>query len=115
MMICDAQVHIWAANTPERPWRARHPPHREPLGKVEHLGEMAKAGVDRVVIVPPSWEGDRNDLAIDAAGSHPDRFAIMGRFDPDALGAREAIAVWRSNRVCWACASRSIPTSCASR
>ena len=22
MMICDAQVHIWAANTPERPWPA---------------------------------------------------------------------------------------------
>ncbi len=91
MMICDAQVHIWGANTPERPWPARAEPHREPLGKGELLEEMDKAGVDRVIIVPPSWEGDRNDLAIDAATSHPDRFAIMGRFDPDAPNAREAI------------------------
>jgi predicted TIM-barrel fold metal-dependent hydrolase len=62
MMICDAQVHIWAADTPERPWPARHPPHREPLGKEELLGEMDRAGIDRAIIVPPSWEGDRNDL-----------------------------------------------------
>ena len=58
--------------------------HRAPLGKEELLAEMDKAGVDGVVIVPPSWEGDRNDLALDAAASHPDRFCIMGRFDPDA-------------------------------
>lgn len=56
---------------------------------------MDKAGVDRVVIVPPSWEGDRNDLAIDAAKSHPDRFATMGRFDPDAPNARETIRDWK--------------------
>jgi hypothetical protein len=24
---------------------------------------MDRAGIDRVVIVPPSWEGDRNDIA----------------------------------------------------
>ena len=63
MKIVDAQVHIWAANTPERPWPARAEPHRAPLGKEELLAEMDKAGVDRVIIVPPSWEGDRNDLA----------------------------------------------------
>ena len=95
MMICDAQVHIWGANTPERPWPARAEPHRAPLGKEELLAEMDKAGVDRVVIVPPSWEGDRNDLAIDAAKSHPDRFATMGRFDPDAPNARETIRDWK--------------------
>src|SRR5437868_2876765 len=84
MMICDAQVHIWGANTPERPWPARAEPHRAPLVKEELLAEMGKAGVDRVILVPPSWEGDRNDVAIDACKSHPDRFAIMGRLDPDA-------------------------------
>jgi L-fuconolactonase len=40
---------------------------------------MDAAGVARVVIVPPSWEGDRNDLALAAARLHPDRFAVMGR------------------------------------
>jgi predicted TIM-barrel fold metal-dependent hydrolase len=93
--IVDAQVHIWAPNTPERPWPKRGEPHRAPLGKDELLAEMDKAGVDGVVIVPPSWEGDRNDVAIAAAAAHPERFCIMGRFDPDAPGARERIAGWK--------------------
>ncbi len=96
MLIADAQVHIWGANTPGRPWPARHEPHRPvPLGKDELLAEMDKAGVDRAVLVPPSWEGDRNDLALEAASAHPTRFAIMGRFDPDWPGARSQVAGWR--------------------
>lgn len=95
-MIVDAQVHVWGANTPERPWPARAEPHRAPLGKDELLSEMAKAGVDRAVLVPPSWEGDRNDLALEAAQAHPDRYAVMGRFDPDAPGARDQVAGWRN-------------------
>jgi predicted TIM-barrel fold metal-dependent hydrolase len=95
MMICDAQVHIWAANTPERPWPARAEPHRAPLGKDELLSMMDAAGVDRVIIVPPSWEGDRNDLANDAAASHPGRFATMGRFDPEAPDARATLRDWK--------------------
>ena len=98
MKIVDAQVHIWAANSPERPWPSRAEPHRAPLGKEELLAEMDKAGVAGVVIVPPSWEGDRNDVALDAAASHPDRFCIMGRFDPDAPGAREQIAGWKKQK-----------------
>lgn len=97
MLIADAQVHIWAASTPERPWPKRHQPHREvPLGKDELLREMDAAGVDRVVLVPPSWEGERNDVCLAAAKAHPERFAVMGRLDPDAPGAGEAIANWRS-------------------
>ncbi len=95
MKIVDAQVHIWGANTPDRPWPARAEPHRSPLGKEELLAEMDKAGVDGVVVVPPSWEGDRNDLANDAAKSHPNRFATMGRFDPEAPGATSQLADWK--------------------
>ena len=96
MLIVDAQVHIWGANTPERPWPARHQPHREvPLGKEELLREIDAAGVNRAVIVPPSWEGDRNDLALAAAQAHPYRFAVMGRLDAETPGARGAIATWR--------------------
>ena len=67
MLIADAQVHIWAADTPDRPWPAigHSYAHRDtPLGHAALLREMDAAGVDRVVIVPPSWEGDRNDLAL---------------------------------------------------
>jgi len=95
MLICDAQVHIWAADSPQRPWPKRGPPQRHPLGKDEVLAEMDKARVDRVVIVPPSFEGDRNDLANEAARLHPQRFATMGRFDPEAPDARETIKTWK--------------------
>jgi predicted TIM-barrel fold metal-dependent hydrolase len=40
---------------------------------------MDEAGVDRVVVVPPSWPGDRNDYAIEAANRYPNRFRVMGR------------------------------------
>jgi predicted TIM-barrel fold metal-dependent hydrolase len=97
MMIADAQVHIWAADTPERPWpKVTHGyAHREiPLGIAELVAEMDGAGVDRAVIVPPSWEGDRNDLAQEACRLHPGRFAIMGRI-PVAQPAPEKLATWR--------------------
>jgi L-fuconolactonase len=97
MFIVDAQSHIWGANTPQRPWPARTKPHREiPFGKDDLLREMDAAGVDRVVIVPPSWEGDRNDLALAAALAHPDRLAVMGRLDTDRPESRSALARWRS-------------------
>lgn len=96
MLIVDSQVHIWGADTPARPWPQRHPPHGPvPLGADELLREMDAAGVDRVVIVPPSWEGDRNDLATEAALAHPGRFATMGRIDPQAPESRGMLAAWR--------------------
>src|SRR5690349_5382168 len=98
MLIADAQVHIWAASTVDRPWptSGRSEPHRpSPFSADDLLTEMDAAGVDRVVIVPPSWEGDRNDLAIDACRVHPSRFAIMGRFDPNPTNAPR-LANWRS-------------------
>jgi predicted TIM-barrel fold metal-dependent hydrolase len=98
MLITDAQVHIWASDRPERPWPAsgRSHPHRpDPLAADDLLAQMDAAGVARAVIVPPSWEGDRNDLAIEASRAHPTRFAIMGRLD--LLPANPAkLATWRT-------------------
>ena len=97
MPIVDSQVHIWAADSPERPWPARHKPHRpEPITADDLLREMAAAGVDRVVLVPPSWEGERNDVVLAAARAHPERFAVMGRLDPEAPQSRAALREWRA-------------------
>lgn len=96
MLVVDAQVHIWAANTPERPWPARHQPHKpEPITAQDLLREMDAAGVGACVLVPPSWEGERNDVCLAAAQKHPKRFAVMGRLDPDAPDSRGKIATWR--------------------
>lgn len=97
-MIVDAQAHIWGADTPERPWPVggAHTSHREsPLGAEELLQAMNGAGVDRCILVPPSWEGDRNDLALAAAARYPDRFAVMGRFPVEDPAGAERLAAWR--------------------
>ncbi|WP_454691600.1 amidohydrolase family protein [Achromobacter aloeverae] len=97
MPIVDAQVHIWAADTPERPWPARHAPHRDtPLGPEELLERMDEAGVDGAILVPPSWEGERNDLVLAAARRYPGHFAAMGRLDPAAPDTPARLADWRS-------------------
>ncbi|MGZ5153660.1 MAG: amidohydrolase family protein, partial [Burkholderiales bacterium] len=96
MLIVDSQVHIWGASTPQRPWPARHAPHRpEPFSADDLLKEMNAAGVDAVIIVPPGWEGDRNDLGLEAARLHPTRFAVMGRLDPTASESRSMLSRWR--------------------
>jgi L-fuconolactonase len=99
MTIIDAQVHIWGADTPERPWPeySKGYAHRpEPFGRDALLREMETAGVEQVVIVPPSWEGNRNDLALEAARSHPERLAIMGRLAIERPESRELVPTWKS-------------------
>jgi L-fuconolactonase len=95
--IVDAQVHIWGADTPARPWPKReNKAHRAtPLGHDELLGEMDAARVRRVVLVPPSWEGDYNDLALAAAAAHPDRFAVMGRLAVERPESRGLVDGWK--------------------
>ena len=93
MLIADSQVHVWAAPSPEHPWPpGLHEPHRPvPLGTDDLLREMDAAGVDRAVLIPPTWDGGRNDLALAAAKALPDRFAVMARVDGRKPGAREVI------------------------
>jgi predicted TIM-barrel fold metal-dependent hydrolase len=93
--IIDSQVHVWGADTPERPWDATfgYAPH----GPAEYtsdqaLGEMDAAGVAAAIIVPPSFEGDRNDLGLAAAHAYSDRFRLHGRFTLTAPNAAEVIA-----------------------
>ncbi len=97
MLIVDSQVHIWGADTPDRPWppgRAHQAQKPYPVTKDMLLQGMDEAGVSRVVIVPPSWEGDRNDLALEAARLHPDRFAVMGRLAIERPESRSLVPDW---------------------
>jgi predicted TIM-barrel fold metal-dependent hydrolase len=81
-IIVDSQVHMWLPQAPDRPWPADGPARAHlpyPFTYDKLLPMMDEAGVDRVVIVPPSWEGERNDYALEAARKYPNRFAMMGR------------------------------------
>ena len=98
MHIIDSQVHIWGADTPARPWppgRAAEAQKQYPISKETLLFEMDRAGVRRMVLVPPSWEGDRNDLALEAARLYPDRFAVMGRLALQDPESRARVADWK--------------------
>lgn len=98
MVAMNAQVHIWGAETPERPWPPSgaalilHPPR---LGKDALLRDMDAVGVDRALIVPLSWEGDRNDLAMEAALLHLDRLAVMGKFAIERPESRSLVDIWK--------------------
>ena len=98
MRIIDSQVHIWAENTPDRPWAPNMEGRAhmaEPLSAEKLLGMMDQAGVDAAILVPPSLEGDRNDLCLAAVRKFGDRFAVMGRLDFTKPGSRAALATWR--------------------
>ena len=99
MIIVDSQVHIWAPETPEKPYAKGNAsvPHRPvPLGHEELLREMDGAGVERCILVPPTWENDRNDTSLEAARLYPARFAVMGKIKIDRSESRRLMATWKS-------------------
>jgi predicted TIM-barrel fold metal-dependent hydrolase len=95
-LIVDAQVHLWKAQTPDRPWPPGATPQLpEPFTRDKLVPMMEMASVDRVVIVPPGWEGDRNDYAIDTVERFPGRFAIMGRIPLEKPESAAMLPNWR--------------------
>jgi L-fuconolactonase len=97
MKITDAQVHLWEPETPDRPWLpgAREWAHGDEFTVDELLARMAEASVDAAVLVPPSFEGDRNDTCLAAAQAHPDTFRVMGRIPLTAPDGPARVARWR--------------------
>ena len=79
--------------------RRREP---QPYGYEQLVADMDRAGVDRAILVPPSFDGDRNDYALEAVRKHPDRFAIMGRCAAQGRPARTSSRDGASSPACWA-------------
>jgi len=97
MIVTDAQVHVWEADRPDRPWptpRRVEPQQEGGFSAEEAIVEMDAASVDRAVIVPPSWVGENNATAVEAAQKYPARFGVMGRFDLNAPGAAGQLDGW---------------------
>ena len=81
MLIVDSQVHLWGADTPDRPWppgRAQEAQKPSPISKETLLFQMDLAKVQGMVLVPPSWEGERNDLAL----ASPSTTSTTATFSP---------------------------------
>ena len=95
-LIADAQVHMWKASTPDLPWvPGARPQLPEPFTIERLVPMMDDAGVDRVVIVPPTLEGDRLDYAQEAVKRYPGRFAIMGRIALNDPTTARRFPTWR--------------------
>ena len=62
-----------------------------PLDAETVIRMMDEAGVDRAILVPPSLDGDRNDLSLQAAHDYPHRFAVMGRLLLDRPNAPDRL------------------------
>lgn len=94
--IVDAQVHLWWPESETWKWVPNAQPQMpEPLTVERLLPMMDDAGVDRVVIVTPSWTGDRNDVGLDAAKRYPSRFGVMGRISLKNPKSAELLAGWK--------------------
>ena len=77
MTIIDAQVHAYAANTPERPWHSvpNWPPH---VTGDEMVAAMAKVGVTGAIYISPfsMYQYDAS-YAVGVQKAHPDKFALV--------------------------------------
>jgi predicted TIM-barrel fold metal-dependent hydrolase len=96
MVITDAGSHIWRAPTAERPWmpgRMAHLP--EPIGYDDLIRRMDEAGVDRSILIPPSWEGDSPEYSLEGVRKYPHRLAVMGRIPLDKPEGRDMIETWK--------------------
>ena len=90
MLIVDSQVHIW-----ENAKLGTHHRQISTYSKDDLLKEMDEAGVDAGIICPPASLYQVNDLALEVARQHPDRFAVMGWFPLDEPESRERIKSWK--------------------
>ena len=90
--IVDSQTHIWSGGKPS-------PTHRqEPFSKEQLLQEMSAAGVERALIITPSWNPDGNELPLAAARAVPDRLAVMGLFDTTKTPDPAVVENWNKRQ-----------------
>jgi predicted TIM-barrel fold metal-dependent hydrolase len=68
----------------------------EPLGHAELLAAMAGAGVERAILVPPTWAEDGNAVALEAARRHPGSFGVMGKLGLRWEVPEQSLEDWRA-------------------
>ena len=94
--IVDSQIHLWKAESDDWKWvPGAKPQMPEPFTIEKAVPLMDEAGVERAVIVPPSWIGDRNDYAFEAVQRYPKRFAVMGRVPLQDPKAAALLPKWK--------------------
>ncbi len=94
MSIIDSQVHVYEANTPERPWvhTITGPDH---VTGDEQVAAMDSLGIDGAIIVSTftTYRYD-SSYAEEVQKRHPGRFALVKPVDPTDPAVAEKIADW---------------------
>ncbi|HVZ13600.1 MAG TPA: amidohydrolase family protein [Bauldia sp.] len=90
MEIVDSQIHLWNGLL------AGAESSRPSFTHTDLLPLMDEAGVNRVVLVPPSWAGDGNESSLAAARAYPKRFACMGRVDVEKPENKGTLAKFKA-------------------
>jgi L-fuconolactonase len=94
-VITDAQVHLWEDDRPDRPMAADAKPHLPYAMTAERmLALMDEAGIDRAVISPLYLPNNGAEYALEVAAKYPDRFKVMGWFQPEDPNALPALETW---------------------
>jgi L-fuconolactonase len=95
MSIIDSQVHVYDANTPQRPWHSvpNWPPH---VTGEEMVAAMDKVGVDGAIFISSfSMYQYDGSYAVEVQRAHPGRFALVKPVNPDDPAVADVIADWK--------------------
>lgn len=93
MEIVDAQIHTWRGVLQD----SLVPPHLDGMfDERQLLPLMDAAGVRKAVVVTPVWTDSGDEVQLDMARLHPDRFAVMGYLPIDDPASRGRFATWLS-------------------
>ena len=95
MPIIDSQVHVYAANTPDRPWHTvpNWPDH---VTGDEMVAAMDAVGVDGAIFIS-AFSMYRYDAsyAVEVRNAHPGRFGLVKPVDPSDPAVADVIADWK--------------------
>jgi len=94
MAVIDSQVHVYAADSPERPWVHKITGPDQATGD-EQVAAMDSLGIDGAIIVS-TYTTYRYDssYAQEVQARHPGRFALVKPVDPTDRAVAEHIADW---------------------
>ncbi len=96
MPIIDSQVHVYAANTPERPWHSvpNWPAH---VTGDEMVAAMDAVGVDGAIFISAfsMYQYDAS-YAVEVQQAHPGRFGLVKPVDPLDPAVADVIADWKN-------------------
>jgi L-fuconolactonase len=89
--ITDGQVHVWEGGGDRKP----SPSGRQaPLLAEELLSILDANGVERAVIVTPSWAPRGNAYSLEAAQTYPDRLKVLGLISMPGEDKRAEVEHW---------------------